>query len=32
MATAMNGGLVPSTDQARESALRLGIALNDPEK
>ena len=32
MATAMNGGIVPSVEQARDSALRLGIALNDPEK
>ena len=30
MATAMNGGLKPSAEQLRNTAMQLGIALNDP--
>lgn len=30
MATAMNGGAIPSADQLRQTAIQVGKALNDP--
>lgn len=30
MATAMNGGLIPSGDQLKDTAIQVGKALNDP--